>query len=48
MNAYGTGTEAVCRGFGRILTAMVTPMDERGQLDQNGAEELARWLLQDG
>ena len=43
-----TGTEDVCRQFGRILTAMVTPMHEQGRLDQNGAEELARWLLRDG
>ena len=42
------GPDTAGRRFGRILTAMVTPMDERGQLDQNGAEELARWLLQDG
>ena len=48
MNTHGTGTESVSRRFGRILTAMVTPMDERGRLDQNGAEELARRLLQDG
>ena len=48
MNALGTDTESVFRRFGRILTAMVTPMDEHGRLDQNGAEELARRLLQDG
>ena len=43
-----TGTEDVCRRFGRVLTAMVTPLQEDGRLDQNGAEELARWLLRDG
>ncbi|MCQ1954538.1 4-hydroxy-tetrahydrodipicolinate synthase [Arthrobacter sp. zg-Y238] len=42
-----TGT-TVSRQFGTVLTAMVTPMDERGQLDQAGAEELARWLLRTG
>ena len=48
----GTGNDAandrVCRQFGRIVTAMVTPMNERGKLDQKGAEELSRWLLRDG
>ena len=34
--------------FGTVLTAMVTPLDERGRLDQAGAEELARWLMRDG
>ena len=43
-----TGTEDVCRRFGQVLTAMVTPLQEDGRLDQNGAEELARWLLRDG
>ncbi|MDK1328663.1 4-hydroxy-tetrahydrodipicolinate synthase [Arthrobacter sp. zg-Y1143] len=53
MNTYTgstgeTAADMVCRRFGRILTAMVTPLDEHGQLDQNGAEELTRWLLRDG
>lgn len=47
-SAGETPAESVCRRFGSILTAMVTPLDERGQLDQNGAEELTRFLLQDG
>ena len=34
--------------FGRVLTAMVTPFDERGDLDLDGAVELARWLVAHG
>ncbi len=34
--------------FGRLLTAMVTPFDERGALDLEGAVELARWLAEHG
>lgn len=43
-----TANERVGRQFGRILTAMITPMEESGKLNQKGAEELARWLLRDG
>ncbi len=34
--------------FGRVLTAMVTPFDNAGQLDTDAAAELARWLVANG
>jgi 4-hydroxy-tetrahydrodipicolinate synthase len=34
--------------FGRILTAMVTPFDEAGDLDLDAARDLARWLEAQG
>lgn len=34
--------------FGRVLTAMVTPFDEDGALDVDGAVRLARWLVTHG
>lgn len=34
--------------LGAILTAMVTPFDERGELDLPEAQRLARWLLKRG
>ncbi|WP_312181229.1 4-hydroxy-tetrahydrodipicolinate synthase [Arthrobacter sp.] len=34
--------------FGRVLTAMVTPFDAAGRLDQPGAADLVRWLCRDG
>lgn len=34
--------------FGTVMTAMVTPFDESGQLDLVGAAELSRWLIRDG
>jgi len=34
--------------FARVLTAMVTPFDARGDLDLDGAVELARWLIAHG
>jgi 4-hydroxy-tetrahydrodipicolinate synthase len=34
--------------FGRVLTAMVTPFDERGALDLDAARRLARWLVERG
>jgi len=34
--------------FGRVLTAMVTPFDERGGLDLDAARDLARWLVAQG
>lgn len=34
--------------FGAVLTAMVTPFDERGALDLEGATQLARWLVDHG
>jgi 4-hydroxy-tetrahydrodipicolinate synthase len=34
--------------FGAVLTAMVTPFDEEGRLDVDGAVTLARWLADHG
>lgn len=34
--------------FGRLLTAMVTPFNDDGSLDYEGAGELARLLIKDG
>ena len=34
--------------FGRVLTAMVTPFTEGGELDLDGAARLARWLVASG
>ena len=34
--------------FGRVMTAMVTPFDERGDLDLDGAAKLAAWLVEQG
>src|ERR1700722_9191996 len=34
--------------FGRVITAMVTPFDDAGALDVDGAVELARWLAGHG
>jgi len=34
--------------FGATLTAMVTPFDESGALDLDGAATLARWLVDNG
>ena len=34
--------------FGRVLTAMVTPFTETGDLDLDGAQELAAWLVANG
>ncbi len=34
--------------FGRVLTAMVTPFTETGALDLDGAQQLARWLVENG
>jgi len=31
--------------FGRVICAMVTPFDDAGALDLDGAAELARWLV---
>ena len=35
-------------GFGALLTAMVTPFDERGALDAKAAGDLAQWLVGQG
>lgn len=34
--------------FGRVITAMVTPFDEKGDLDLGAAVELAQWLSENG
>ncbi len=34
--------------FGRILTAMVTPFDDEGELDLDAAVALAKWLVEQG
>lgn len=34
--------------FGRVLTAMITPFDTDGWLDLDGAQQLARWLVDHG
>ena len=34
--------------FGTVLTAMVTPFDDDGRLDLDGAATLARWLVDRG
>ena len=34
--------------FGAVLTAMVTPFDDDGALDLDGAAALARWLVDHG
>jgi 4-hydroxy-tetrahydrodipicolinate synthase len=34
--------------FGRVITAMVTPFDDRGDLDLDAAAELAHWLVENG
>ena len=34
--------------FGHVLTAMVTPFAPNGDLDLDGAQELARWLVANG
>ncbi|HVM07891.1 MAG TPA: 4-hydroxy-tetrahydrodipicolinate synthase [Acidimicrobiales bacterium] len=34
--------------FGRVATAMITPYDEQGRVDVDGAVTLAQWLTQHG
>ena len=34
--------------FGRVVTAMVTPFDDKGALDLDGAATLAHWLVENG
>ena len=34
--------------FGSVLTAMVTPFDADGALDETEAANLARWLVEQG
>jgi 4-hydroxy-tetrahydrodipicolinate synthase len=42
------GSSAVGARFGSVVTAMVTPFDEDGALDVDGAVSLARWLAAHG
>ena len=35
-------------GFGSVITAMVTPFDDEGEVDLDGVAELARWLVDQG
>ena len=35
-------------GFGSVITAMVTPFDDEGAVDLDGAADLARWLVEQG
>lgn len=39
---------AASAAFGRVITAMVTPFDHAGRLDERGTERLAAWLTRDG
>ncbi len=34
--------------FGAVLTAMITPFDDAGEVDLDGAAALARWLVEQG
>ena len=34
--------------FGRVITAMVTPFADSGEVDYDGAAALARWLIEQG
>jgi 4-hydroxy-tetrahydrodipicolinate synthase len=34
--------------FGRVMTAMITPFDDRGALDLDGVAKLASWLVEHG
>src|SRR5664279_23850 len=34
--------------FGSVITAMVTPFDDRGRVDLEGAAALAAWLVDQG
>ena len=42
------GIESRAGRFGAVVTAMVTPFDEEGNLDVDGARDLARWLADHG
>src|SRR5580704_7115871 len=43
-----TATTRAQAPFGRVITAMVTPFDDRGALDVDGAVTLARYLAAHG
>lgn len=42
------GTVTFMSRFGSVITAMVTPFSADGELDHEGAAELARWLVAQG
>ena len=42
------GTVTPMSRFGSVITAMVTPFSADGELDHEGAAELARWLVAQG
>jgi 4-hydroxy-tetrahydrodipicolinate synthase len=42
------GTVTSMSRFGSVITAMVTPFSANGELDHEGAAELARWLVAQG
>lgn len=42
------GTVTSMSRFGSVITAMVTPFSADGELDHEGAAELARWLVAQG
>ena len=42
------GTVTSMSRFGSVITAMVTPFSADGELDHEGATELARWLVAQG
>ena len=42
------GTVKAMARFGSVITAMVTPFSADGELDHEGAAELARWLVAQG
>ena len=46
---FSAGTaEAARSAFGSVITAIVTPFDNRGDLDENGIPALTQWLTQPG
>lgn len=47
-NPLANSSTAARRAFGSVITAMVTPFDHSGELDKDGAAELAKWLTQPG
>jgi len=46
--ARSAGTVAAMARFGSVITAMVTPFNDAGEVDHVGAAELAQWLVSQG
>jgi 4-hydroxy-tetrahydrodipicolinate synthase len=46
--ARSAGTVAAMARFGSVITAMVTPFNDAGEVDHLGAAELAQWLVSQG